>query len=88
MTTITVTEAARGFSDLINRIRYRGEAVTLLKGGKPVAMLSPVPKSLTGRELAEIWPTMHHLSKAEAASFAKDIATARKHLPKPRSKWD
>lgn len=88
MTSLSVTDAARGFSDLISRIRYRGESVTLFKGGKPVAKLSPVPQPLTGAELAKIWPKIHHLSESEAAAFAKDLSTARRRLPTPRSRWD
>ena len=33
--TITVTDAVRNFSELLNNIRYRGERYTILKGGKP-----------------------------------------------------
>ncbi len=88
MISVTVTDAARGFSELIGRIRYRGESVTLLKGGKAVAKLSPVPKPLTGAELAKAWPNIHHLSETEAAALEKDLSTALKRLPKPRSQWD
>ncbi len=88
MISLSVTEAARGFSDLISRIRYHGETALLFKGGKLVAKISPVPKPLTGAELAELWPKIHHLSESESASFAKDLATARKRLPKPNSPWD
>lgn len=38
---ISVTAAARGFSDLINRIRYRGESAILVKNGAPVARIGP-----------------------------------------------
>ena len=31
--TITVTDAVRNFSELLNSIRYRGERYTILKGG-------------------------------------------------------
>lgn len=88
MITLSVTDAARGFSDLVNRVRYHGETATLLKGGKPVAMLSPFPKPHTGAELAKMWPEIHHLPGTEADSFAKDMAEARKRQPLPQSKWD
>lgn len=43
-----VTEARVKFAELVDQVRYRGEAVTLLKSGKPAAVLVPV-------ELYEHW---------------------------------
>ena len=37
--TITVTDAVRNFSDLLNCIRYRGERYIILKRGKPAATI-------------------------------------------------
>lgn len=88
MISITVTDAARGFSDLINRIRYRGESATLLKGGKPVVRIVPVGKVCTGKELAAVWPGLSHLGADEARAMEKDLAASRKKLRAPKSKWD
>jgi prevent-host-death family protein len=38
---ITATTAAREFSDLLNRVRYRGERFVIERGGEPVADLVP-----------------------------------------------
>lgn len=43
-----VTEARGKFAELVDQVRYRGEAVTLLKSGKPAAVLVPV-------DLYEAW---------------------------------
>lgn len=43
-----VTEARARFAELIDQVRYRGDTVTLLKSGKPAAVLVPV-------ELFERW---------------------------------
>jgi prevent-host-death family protein len=43
-----VTEARVRFSELIDQVRYQGDTVTLLKSGKPAAVLVPV-------ELFERW---------------------------------
>ena len=52
-TTLTVTEAARNFADVVNRAYYRHEATTLLKNGKPVARIVPTgPSMKTGKEIA------------------------------------
>lgn len=87
MISITVTDAARGFSDLINRVRYRGESAVLVKGGKPVACVTPVKEARTGAELAKSWPAMHRLGAREAAMYEKDMAGARKKLRMPKSRW-
>ena len=46
--TIGVTEARTRFSELVDQVRYQGDTVTLLKSGKPAAVLVPV-------ELFERW---------------------------------
>ncbi|MCC6455444.1 MAG: type II toxin-antitoxin system Phd/YefM family antitoxin [Caldilineaceae bacterium] len=46
--TIGVTEARTRFSELVDQVRYQGTTVTLLKSGKPAAVLVPV-------ELFERW---------------------------------
>lgn len=39
---LSATEAARTFSDILNRVRYRGEAFIVERGGEPVCRISPV----------------------------------------------
>lgn len=85
--TLTVTEASRAFSDLINRVRYQGESAVLIKGGKPVAKIIPISENLNGKGLAEAWATLPHLSPEEAASFESEVANAKKALPKAHDKW-
>ncbi len=53
--TITATELARSLSDLLNRVRYRGERFIIDRNGEPTAALIPVeaPASITWQELAE-----------------------------------
>lgn len=46
--TLGVTEARTRFSELLDQVRYQGDTVTLLKSGKPAAVLVPV-------ELFERW---------------------------------
>jgi prevent-host-death family protein len=88
MRSITVTEAARGFSDLISRVRYGGESALLTKGGKPVARIVPVRRPRTGRELADAWAGLPHLDLAAAAAFERDLSDARRSLPPVKSRWD
>jgi len=51
--TITATEAARSFSDLLNRVRYRGETFRIVRSGEDVAELRAASRQsrITLREL-------------------------------------
>lgn len=40
--TITATELARNLSDILNRVRYRGERFVVERNGERVAALGPV----------------------------------------------
>ena len=53
-TRITATELARSLSDILNRVRYKGERFLVERNGQPVAALGPAGPALgaTGRELA------------------------------------
>jgi len=51
--TISATRAARTFSDLLNRVRYRSESFVIERGGEPVGRLTPAGASrCTVAELA------------------------------------
>jgi prevent-host-death family protein len=54
-TKITATELARGLSDVLNRVRYKGERFVIERNGEAVAVLEPLDgsKAVTFRELAE-----------------------------------
>jgi prevent-host-death family protein len=88
---ITVTEAARNFSDCINRARYQGTTFVLHKNGVPVARIVPEDrKPKTGREIAAALRTALkdvHLGEDEAAAWLSDIEEARKNLAAPVDKW-
>ena len=85
---ITVTEAARNFSDLVSSIHYQGHGALLVKGGKPMVRMVPARRPRTGEELAALWPTLAHLTPAEAGSFERDLLASRGHLHPLASKWD
>ena len=48
-TKITATELAKNLSDVLSRIRYRGERFVVERNGEPVASLLPVtaPRGVT-----------------------------------------
>jgi antitoxin (DNA-binding transcriptional repressor) of toxin-antitoxin stability system len=81
--TITATEAVRTFSDLLNTIRFKGSRYTIIRGGKPVAVLGPAassPHEKTLGELKDLLKTIPRLGE-EAASFEKDVQEARRRQP-------
>lgn len=87
-TTITVTEAARRFSDVINRVFYQRESVVLLKRGKPVAQILPMGKrARTGHELALVWMSFPPRESAEAEALSHDIEGGRRNMVLPRDPW-
>ncbi len=88
MKTMTVTDAARHFSELIGRVHYRRESAVLLKSGKPVARVLPAHKPRTGRDLAAIWNNLPHLSVKEAEAFAQDVEVSRRGIPPLVTRWD
>lgn len=76
---ISVTAAARGFSDLINRIRYRGESAVLVKNGSPVARIAPFTAdapSCTAAGLADRLPDFE-LPAEDAERFADQLSEGR-----------
>ncbi len=88
--TITVTEAARNFSEVVNCAYYKGETTILLRSGQPVAKISPVgPMGCTGAWLADRLSMVSHLSAEGADAFADDVEVGRSELNTPPSpSWD
>ena len=80
MPEITVTEIARHFADYINRVAYRRESFTLVRGSKPLAELRPLPAGKRLSELPALFASLPHLSASEATEFGKDLAAAREDL--------
>lgn len=87
---LSVTEAARNFSDLINRTYYRGESALLTRSGQPVARIVPVvPERLTVRDFVQMWKEIPHLDPEDAEDFAKEVEASRAALNQPpQSSWD
>ena len=88
--TWSVTEAARNFSDVVNRAYFKGETTILLRAGQPVARITPIgPPDCTGAALADRLGLIRHLAAAEAAPFARDVEAARRELNTPAGRsWD
>jgi len=78
---VTVTEAARHFSDYLNRVAYRRESFVLCKGRRAMAEWRPVPAGTRLGELQGLLKSVARLSPEEAKAFSDDVRRARKTLP-------
>ncbi len=78
MSNISITEISRNFSDFINRVAYRGEYFTILRGKKAVAEIRPVPSGKTLGEIKSILESLPKLSSHDAEEFGKDLEEIRK----------
>ena len=85
-THVSATEAARTFSDLLNRIRYRGEEFVVERAGEPVCRMSPAAtsKRLTLKELAALLREIPQADEGYAADVRRIV---RNHGRLPRSPW-
>ena len=88
-TAVSVAEAAKDFLGLLARVERERESAVLVREGKPVATLNPVPTAaMTCAELAERWPKLERLPPDEAKAFADDLEKDRAKLPPLRTAWD
>lgn len=89
MERISVTQAVRQFSDLMNRVFYQGAIVELERGNKVIARISPVsPESpLKVKHLNSFFHELPSLGE-DSEAFIKDLADIRKHIPMEQNQWD
>jgi antitoxin (DNA-binding transcriptional repressor) of toxin-antitoxin stability system len=85
-TKVTATEAVRTFSDLLNRIRYRGEEFVVERAGEPVCRMTPAGpvKALTFRDLASL---LREIPTPDAGYAADVRRAARSQGRPPRLPW-
>jgi len=78
--TASVTDVLRNFSDYINRVAYRGEGFVLIRGGRPVAQLSPVPMGTRLGDLSGLLESLPRLPSDDVEIFASDLERARSEI--------
>lgn len=86
----SVTDVIRNFADYVNRVAYRREHFILVRGGKAVAELSPVPAGTRLGDLPGLLESLPRLSAEEAEAFAEDLERARSELEAhaPEDPWE
>ena len=83
MAKLTATEAARNFSEVLNRVAA-GEEVEIIRNGTIVALLSPPKHRLLSREaFRELMASAPPVDEA----FASDMRSLRDEAAPPESPW-
>ena len=83
MSRVTATEAARSFSDVLNRVAA-GEEVEVPRAGAPIATIAPVKtRMLSAERFRELIAT----APAPDEKFAGDLRAARSSFAAPDEPW-
>ena len=83
---VSATEAVRRFSDLLNRIRYRGETFVIERGGQTICELRPAaPTLFTGADLAALLRSLPPVDEGYLATV-EEITRDQPQLPE--SPWE
>jgi tRNA(fMet)-specific endonuclease VapC len=64
---VGVTEIQRNFSDYVNRVAYRDEAFVLVRGGRPMAQLLPLPAGGRLGDLPDLLRSLPPLAAGDEA---------------------
>ncbi len=70
---VNVTEMSRNFSEYLNRVYYNSEHFLLVRGGKKLAEINPLPLNKKLKELSELLKTLPKLSDDDVTQFSNDI---------------
>ena len=83
MARLTATEAARSFSDVLNRVTA-GEEVEVTRSGAPVAVIGPATAHLIS---AERFRELIATAPAPDDAFADDVRALREAVAPPDEPW-
>jgi antitoxin (DNA-binding transcriptional repressor) of toxin-antitoxin stability system len=79
-TKITATELARNLSDILNRVRYKGESFEVVRGGETIAELKGTERRrFTVADFIEFWD---NVPKPDPA-FWDDVEEAHRAMNQP-----
>ena len=83
MANITITHLARNLADFVNRVAYRGERFTVVRGNRPVAELVPAPRGRRLGDLPRVFADLPGLGAVEAEALGADLDAARSESGRP-----
>lgn len=78
-TKITATELAKSLSDILNRVRYRGESFRIERNGEPVAILAPA-RPAVGITMSQLMALLKETPSA-GENFADDLEAIQSSQP-------
>jgi antitoxin (DNA-binding transcriptional repressor) of toxin-antitoxin stability system len=84
---ISAAKAARSFSEILNRVKYRGESFIVERNREPICRIEPVRrrKTLTTDSFAEFWKSLPRPDD----KFADDLEEIHNMFRElPRSAWE
>ena len=81
---VSATELARSLSELLNRVRYRGEEFLIERHGEPLCRIVPVRPRFTLRELVEL---LKSAPKPDPGYWDAVEEVIRTQPPLPESPW-
>jgi hypothetical protein len=72
---ISATEAARNFSELVNRVHYRRESYLVQRGGQVVCEIRPAYEAtgFTGNDLARLLRSLPHAPSEYLDAVAEGV---------------
>ena len=83
---ISATEAARSLSELLNRVRYRGESFIVERGGEPVCRI--VPATPVGCTVADLVRVLRSAPRPDDA-YLDSVEKAVRDQPRlPKGPWE
>ena len=89
---INATEAVRTFSEVLNAVKYKGESFTIIRGGKPVAVMVPAEGAIREKRLRDLRSVLDQLPElgSDAEGFTRDLDDAIRVQPRApeRSSWE
>ncbi len=80
---ISATEAVRKFSEILSHVHYQGDSYIIVRGGRPVASISPIDQSTKAKNLGELKNLLAAIPKLgpEAEAFESDMRAVRESQP-------
>jgi antitoxin (DNA-binding transcriptional repressor) of toxin-antitoxin stability system len=86
---VNVTEFARGLSEFLNQVQYKGQTLNIARGKRVIAQVSPasLADGFPIVQLDELLSTSSQLTSTERQAMAEDVRALRVNLKSPRNSW-
>ena len=87
-TVVTIEDAARCLPDLVERVHAGEETALLVKSGRPLARIVPVPKVNDNEDLIAFLGRWSIEPPEPDEQFAEAIEESRKAVRPPHDPWE